>query len=90
MLSDCDAIRAALREFIASQTDLPDLHLVTDDADLFELGVVDSFMTVALVGFCEERFGSELPMVELGPENFKSIDALTELVARHQLSGADK
>ncbi len=90
MLSERDLIRGALRDFIITQTDLPDSPLVSGDADLFALGVMDSFMTVSVVAFCEERFGGELPMVELGPENFRSLDALTELVARHQSRGVEK
>jgi acyl carrier protein len=89
MLNERDLIRRALREFIVTQTGLPDRDLVTDDADLFSLGVMDSFMTVALVAFCEEHFAAELPIVELGPENFSSIDALTDLITRHQFRGVE-
>ena len=90
MLSERDLIRGELREFIITQTGLPESHLVTGDADLFALGLMDSFMTVSLIAFCDERFGSELPIVELGPEHFRSIDALTELVARCRLGGVEK
>ena len=83
MLKDAQVVRGALREFVAAQSDIGDAMQVSDDADLFATGLMDSFVAVSLLAFCEERFGTALDLVDLGPENFQSLNALTALVLRH-------
>ena len=51
------------------------------DADLLELGVLDSAGIAQLIAFCEETFGIAIADDELVPENFQSIDTIAELVA---------
>ena len=90
MLMARDAISGALCEFIVTQTDLCDASFLLHETDLFAAGVMDSFMVVSLAAFCDEQFGTELPLLDLAPENFRSITTLTELVTLHQREAAQR
>jgi acyl carrier protein len=55
---------------------------VTDDQQLFETGVIDSLGFMKLLAFVEREFGVALQMSEVSLENFASIDAMVETIAR--------
>ena len=54
---------------------------IDPDADLLELGLLDSAGIAQLLAFCEETFDITVADDELVPENFQSINAIAELVA---------
>lgn len=55
-----------------------------DDESLIDSGVVDSLGMLDLVTFVEEDFGIVVQDVELTPENFESIAALSKFVDAKQ------
>jgi acyl carrier protein len=76
-------IESRLKEFIAQNL------LFTDDGDsladstsLLAAGIVDSMGVMQLVEFVHEAFGFEVPMEEITPENFDSIERLTRYIER--------
>lgn len=71
-------VRAALCDFLARSV-LSDGVVVTVDAPLADLGV-DSFSLMEVLLFVEQRFGVELPMASLTPENTHDVAALTRCV----------
>jgi acyl carrier protein len=60
------------------------LHVVVDspDADLLESGSVDSIGLVELILQLEERFEVSLPMDALEIDDFRSINAIADLITR--------
>jgi len=52
-----------------------------DDTDLQENGVLDSFTTLALVAFLEERYRIQLDPTDVNAENFRSVNDLERMVA---------
>ena len=64
------------------------LNDINDDVDyetesaLIDDGVIDSFDIVSLVGELNSCFDIKITVVDLVPENFNSLDAMTALVER--------
>lgn len=52
----------------------------TEDVNLIEEGMLDSFDIVTLVSEIEENCGVAIGGTDILPENFASIDAIVELV----------
>ena len=64
------------------------LNDINEDVDyeienaLIDDGVIDSFDIVSLVGELNSCFDIKITVVDLVPENFNSLDAMTALVER--------
>ena len=52
------------------------------DDDLIERGWLDSLGILKVVGFCEERFGVEIPDREVVPDHLATVRAIAALVER--------
>lgn len=52
----------------------------TEDVNLIEEGMLDSFDIVTLVSEIEENCGVAIGGADILPENFASLDAIVELV----------
>lgn len=48
--------------------------------DIIEKGYIDSFELMSLVASLSEKFGIEITIEELIPENFNSVDAISKMV----------
>lgn len=64
----------------------PDVEL-TDGDDLLSLGIVDSLGFVELVEEVQARHGVAVEDVEITEQNFGSIDAIVDFVARKRSAG---
>lgn len=53
-----------------------------EDEDIFALGVVNSLFAMQLVLFVEKEFRVTVENEDLDFENFKSVNAIAQLVAR--------
>jgi acyl carrier protein len=76
-------IEAELREFIArnilfAEQDYP----LPDEASLLTQGVVDSTGVMELIEHVHQRFGFEVPLADITPENFDSISRLAGYIRR--------
>ena len=70
-------INECLRNFMARHFEGRTLN---DDDDIFELGFGNSLFALELVAFVEQQFGIEIGSEDLDMKNFRSIQAITELV----------
>jgi len=68
-------IRAFLARFFQN-------HELKDDEDIFSLGFVNSMFAMQLVLFVEKEFQVTIEDEDLDFENFRTIDALDQLVQR--------
>ena len=59
---------------------------MTDDDSLLESGVVDSLGILDLASFIESEFKVQLEDEEMSPENFDSIESITQFVSRKAAS----
>jgi acyl carrier protein len=58
------------------------LEIPGQDADLFEAGVLDSLALVDLINEIEREFDFRLPFGQLNLDEFRSLDRITQFVAR--------
>jgi len=63
-------------------------HDLQPDEDIFALGFVNSLLAMQLVAFVEKEFGVQVGDEDLDLDNFRSITAISNLVARKQGPGA--
>lgn len=59
----------------------PDLDFDTQTG-LIENGLLDSLDLVSLVSEFDSEFGIEIPVEEITPENFDSVEAMKKLIER--------
>lgn len=68
-------ITAYLTKFFPAQE-------LAEDDDIFSLGFVNSMFAVQLVNFVEHEFGIEIENDDMEIKNFRSVQALLQLVQR--------
>jgi acyl carrier protein len=57
-------------------------HELQPEEDIFALGFVNSLLAMQLVAFVEKEFGIRVEDEDLDLDNFRSINAISNLVAR--------
>lgn len=55
-------------------------HKITDEADIFKLGFINSLFAMQLVMFIEKEFKIVVDNKDLDMENFSSINSISALV----------
>lgn len=71
--------RTALREFLEPRLPSADW---SDEEDLFDAGLVDSFMAMEIVSFIEGHLGVTVPDEEIDIANFRTVAAIASLMER--------
>jgi acyl carrier protein len=80
-----DHTQAKIKEFLSRFFKNHDLQ---PEEDIFALGFVNSLLAMQLVAFVEKEFGVRVEDEDLDLDNFRSINAISSLVARKQGGGA--
>ena len=62
-------------------------HDLKPEEDIFALGFVNSLLAMQLVAFVEKEFKIKVEDQDLDLDNFRSIGAISRLVAKKQGSG---
>lgn len=76
-----DDIQSKVKEFLSRYFKSHDLQ---PEEDIFALGFVNSLLAMQLVAFVEKEFGIAVEDADLDLDNFRSIRAISDLVARKQ------
>lgn len=73
----------AVKAFIVEEF-LPDVPAgeLADDHDLLENGIVDSLGLLKVIAWLEDRYGIDADTVDLDPESFTSVAAITAFIER--------
>ena len=74
-----ESIALPLRQFMARTFDG---RTIADGDDIFSLGFGNSLFAMQLVAFVEKQFGVDIESEDLDMDNFRSIQAITDLVER--------
>ena len=53
-----------------------------DVTDIIEGGYIDSFELMSIIASFSDKFGIEISIEDLVPENFNSVEAMTQMVDR--------
>ncbi len=76
-------IKESIRNYIKTElVNNKDHQALSDSDQLIESGVIDSLGIMKLIGFLEDNMSVQIDDMELVPENFSSIDAITSLVEK--------
>lgn len=54
--------------------------IASDSENLISNSVIDSFTMIKLIGFIESELGLKADMEELTPDNFNSVDTISEMI----------
>jgi methoxymalonate biosynthesis acyl carrier protein len=79
-----DQTQAKIKEFLSRFFKNHDLQ---PEEDIFALGFVNSLLAMQLVAFVEKEFGIHVEDEDLDLDNFRSVGAISNLVARKQAAG---
>jgi acyl carrier protein len=74
--------RDRIREFITTNFYVSQPELLTDEASLLDLGVIDSTGVLEIISFLEHDFGIMVSDAEMVPETLGSIGRITRFVER--------
>lgn len=80
-MKSIEQIKNEVRTYVTKITYV-DKNKLDDDTLLLSEGCIDSMGIVSLVAFLTEKFCIEMQDEDLVEENFKSINAVVELVIR--------
>lgn len=78
-----------LKTFIVDNFLFGQADSLNNDTDFFENGIIDSTGIVELVSYVEETFNITVQDEELIPENFSSVNKVSEFINR-KLSNVKK
>lgn len=81
-----DQTQTKIKEFLSRFFKSHDLQ---PDEDIFALGFVNSLLAMQLVAFVEKEFGVRVEDEDLDLDNFRSINAISNLVSRKSGAGAE-
>lgn len=76
-----DQTQAKIKEFLSR---FFKNHELQPEEDIFALGFVNSLLAMQLVAFVEKEFGVRVEDEDLDLDNFRSIQAISNLIARKQ------
>jgi len=76
-----------IRQYIVENWLSGDGRGFADDTDLQENGILDSFTTLALVAFLEERYRIQLDPTDVNAENFRTVNDLERMVEAKTIPG---
>jgi acyl carrier protein len=76
-----------VKEFIVEEF-LPDITVdqLASDYDLLNGGVIDSLGLLKVIAWLEDRFEVVIDDLDIGPEDFRSVDAISRFVMLQRTS----
>jgi len=73
-------VKADIQQHIVSTWLSGDERGFSEDTDLQESGILDSFSTLALIGFLDKTFSIQLEPADINAQTFRSVATITRLV----------
>ncbi len=72
-------MEAKIKDFLEKETQK---KIEGDSQNLITAGILDSFSMIKLISFIESEFGVKPDMEELTPENFNSVETISEMAKK--------
>ena len=82
-----DRIRLFIIEQLRELGENGDEESLKDDTPLIENGIIDSMMILNLLAFMEQNFGILLPKGKFNPEDFATIQKISDYVGKKLAHG---
>ncbi|MFG1796239.1 acyl carrier protein [Nocardia sp. NPDC049149] len=96
---ECQEFAANLREIMTTEQFLQDLIVdswldgngdgLRADTPILELNIISSVEIFELVHAIQKEFAIAIPLPDIRPENFRSIEAIAGLIERFRTKGKD-
>lgn len=80
-------IQEQIKNFILSEF-VFDRNEIDSDEDLLSQGILDSSGVLQIVFFMEKEYGISVGDEEIVPDNFQSVNALTQFIQRKKGAGS--
>lgn len=74
-------ISTEIRDYIVATWLSGDARGFDDDTDLQESGILDSFSTLALLAFLDDRFQARLDPADVSGESFRTVRSIARLTS---------
>jgi len=71
-----------LIEFLRTKSLIDEVVLLNTTDSLTERGIIDSIGLIEFVDFIQDRYAIEIPGEYLTPENFDTIQGITNLISK--------
>jgi acyl carrier protein len=78
--TDNEVLHAQFRAFFSEKLSV---EISSIDTDLVQTGILDSLALVELLAYIEKEFETEIPLDDVGVEDFHSIAKISEYVYAH-------
>jgi acyl carrier protein len=78
--TDNEVLHVRLRAFFSEKLSV---QISSIDANLVQTGILDSLALVELLAYIEKEFETEIPLDDVGIEDFHSIAKIAEYVYAH-------
>lgn len=78
------ALQDQIRDFVAKQFLVEFGDDLTDETDLFDAGVIDSYGFIDLVSFLEKTYGVTLSDDDLASPGMSTLAGIAQMVAQRQ------
>lgn len=76
-------VKESIKNYVVTELVNDKQHRNLSDSDqLIESGIIDSLGIMKLIGFLEDNMSVQIDDMELIPENFSTIEAITSLVEK--------
>lgn len=80
-MKNIDQIKEEVRNYL-KEASLSNSEDIKDDTLIFDSGILDSMGLLFLIEFLNEKFEVSIEDEELLPENFETVNSITEFVQR--------
>jgi acyl carrier protein len=77
-----DSTTAIRQHIVAEYLADASVSQLPDDYDLLGNGVIDSLGLLRLIAWLEQRFGVSVDEIDIAPEDFRTVSAIGDVVAR--------
>ena len=77
-------VREGVRDYVVRNLLSGDARGFTDETDLQESRLLDSFATLELIQFLETTYGIQLGADQIRPGSFRNVSAIAQLVEEAQ------
>ena len=81
-----DGINIKLLNYIEQEFAKDPLVKIDAQTDLFATGLIDSLGVMKLIRFIEATFDYQMPLLDILPENFSSVENISEYLSKPPLS----
>ncbi len=75
-----EQVRETIRAYIVTTWLSGDARGFDDETDLVQAGILDSFSTLDLAAFLDQRFATALEPTDINTDSFRNVDSLARIV----------